>query len=311
MRIALVLTPFEDLHLKRAAQIGVTDIVARYPASYGPDVTLEGLKQRVDGVGLKLSIVEGYIPHDRIVHGTDGRDEQIEGVIDLVREMGRLGIEVCCYNWMPDDDWTRTDGEKPSRGGARVTAFDLKQVDQTKPVGPDTSAEQLWDNLEYFLKRIVPVAEAEGVKLAMHPDDPPLAHMRGQDRIIHNAAAFDRALSLVDSDANGMCFCQGTFAEMGEDIESSIAHFGNRINYVHFRDVLGTPDCFEETFHDQGKTDMVGAVQAYHKIGYIGPARPDHVPALEGEVNDVPGYSMLGRLWAAGYMRGLIESIYR
>jgi len=106
-----------------------------------------------------------------------------------------------------------------------------------------------------------------------------------------------------------MCFCQGTFAEMGVDIPSAIRRLGRHINYVHFRDVEGAVPSFRETFHDNGKTNMFAAMQAYKEVGYAGPMRPDHVPTLEGESNEYPGYHMLGRLFAVGYMRGLMHAV--
>ncbi len=167
----------------------------------------------------------------------------------------------------------------------------------------------------------------------MHPDDPPLPHLRGQDRIFGNVAAFDRAMEMSDSAAHAICFFQGTFSEIGVDIPKTIRHFGDRIRYVHFRDVVGTTPRFRESFHGNGKTDMLTAMLAYREIGYQGPMRPDHVPVLEGEeawadfqAEAVPeeeitvdtfnasegpvsaGYTMLGRLFAVGYMKGLIEA---
>ena len=186
MRIALVVTPFSEKNLKLAAQAGATDIVAGFPGHHG--MSLESMIQRVASVGLRLSVIEGYIPHNLIVHGKEGRDQQIAGFEELLREMGRLGIPICCYNFMPNDDWARTTVTSPERGGALTTAFDLDSVDDA-PVaaGGPISADQLWENLAYFLDRVVPVAEQAGVQLALHPDDPPLSPFRGQERIVIDA----------------------------------------------------------------------------------------------------------------------------
>lgn len=173
------------------------------------------------------------------------------------------------------------------------------------------SADQLWDNLEYFLKRIVPVAEDAGVVLAMHPDDPPLDELMGRARIMNSVENFDQLVALVRSPCNAICFCQGTFAEIGVDIPAAIRRLGKHIRYVHFRDVRGTRDNFVETFHDNGKTDMFAAMCAYRDIGFDGPMRPDHVPQLAGEEEGEPGYTMLGRLFAFGYMRGLMQAAMR
>jgi mannonate dehydratase len=307
MRIALVLTPMSDHHLRLAAQVGVTDIVARYPGTER-DALLR-LRDRIASFGMRLTIVEGYIPHDKIVHGKPGRDEQIAGFQQLLRDMGAAAVPICCYNWMPSDDWTRTATDIPERGGALVTGFDVSQ-DRHPPVPKADAIDErsLWANLKYFLDRAVPVAEEAGVKLAMHPDDPPLPSFRGHAQIMSSVEGFERLVELRPSPANGVCFCQGTFAEIGVDIPATIRRFAKHIHYVHFRDVVGTVPQFRESFHDNGKTNMVEAMRVYREIGFDGPMRPDHVPTLDGESNENPGYAMLGRLFAVGYMRGLIQA---
>ncbi len=308
MRIGIVLTPPTDTFFRQAAQVGVTDFVSRY---HGID-TLEGLRtvrDRADSFGLRLSVVEGYLPISHIVMGEEGRDEQIAEISRLITNMGKLGVGVLCYNFMLSD-WTRTSTTVVTRGGALTSAFDISAVrDRELPPEKRISQEKLWDNLEYLLKRIVPVAEAAEVKLAMHPDDPPLPALRGAGQIMYEPAAFERLAQISASPVNGFCFCQGTFAEMGVDIPATIRQLAHRIHYVHFRDIRGSAEHFFETFHDDGKTDMAAAMRAYQEIGYTGVMRPDHVPRLEGEEGDGSGYSMLGRLFAVGYMRGLMAGL--
>jgi len=142
----------------------------------------------------------------------------------------------------------------------------------------------------------------------MHPDDPPLPVLAGKARIMNCVESFERLVSLVPSERNAICFCQGTFAEMGCDIPATIRRLGPHIRYVHCRDVRGTAEDFVETFHDNGPTDMAAAVRAYREIGFEGPIRPDHVPQLVGEEDGEPGYTMLGRLFAYGYLRGLMDA---
>ncbi len=307
MRIALAPTPMTDPSLRLAAQMGVTDIVGRHPASHGQ--SLEQMRRRVESFGMRLSVIEGYIPHDQIVHGKAGRDDQIDRFIALLRDMAHQQIPVCCYNFMPDDEWSRTAIDTPHRGGALVTSFDVDLVDDAPGPGGPIAEAQMWENLEYFLRRIVPAAENEGIKLAMHPDDPPMSPLRRQDRIMCCVEDFDRLLQLASSPASGICFCQGTFSEMGVDIPQTIRHFAGRIHYAHFRDVQGTVPRFVETFHDNGQTDMAAAMRAYKDIGFDGPARPDHVPVVEGDSENAAGYNMTGRLFAVGYMRGLMDAI--
>ncbi len=308
MRITLVVTPMTDENLQLAAQVGATDVVARYP---GQDpAELRALRDRVAAVRLRLSVIEGYVPMDHIKIGASGRDEEIDAISELIRNMGHTGVEVLCYNFMAGSDWSRTSFTLPERGGARVSGFDIDQAESLPidPVPPQTE-EQMWDHLRYFLERVVPVAEAAGVKLALHADDPPVSPLRGVTRIITSPDAFERVVAMVPSPANGICFCQGCFLEMGVDLPATIRRFAEHIHYVHFRDIRGSAERFVETFHDTGPTDMFRAMRAYRDVGFDGPMRPDHVPQLVGEDDGEPGYTMLGRLWAVGYMRGLLDAL--
>lgn len=314
MQLATVLTPPSEENLKLAAQCGVTEIVSRYP-----DADLNQLaeeQQRFAAAGLQLSVVEGYLPIENLKIGTDDGTE-LAALQTLIRYMGQLQIPILCYNFMAGTDWVRTQLDAPERGGARVTAFHLADVEQAVLLGhvgdrssspAKITVDTLWENLERMLREILPVAEASGVTLAMHPDDPPLPSFLGRARIMNSVEGFDRLLSLSDSPSNKICFCQGTFAEMGVDIPQTIRRFGDRIAYVHFRDVRGTAASFAETFHDNGPTDMAAAMRAYHDIRFDGPIRPDHVPQLVGEDDGEPGYTTRGRLFAWGYIRGLMQS---
>ena len=308
MRIALVLTPPTEHHFRLAAQVGADDFVARYQ-SVDTFEKMQHTQSVAAGFGLKLSVVEGYLPIGEIVRGTENRDAQIEAVKTVIQNMGRLKISVLCYNWM-QSDWTRTMFEELERGGALTNGFDLAHLgDKTLPVEERLSSTQMWENLEYFLSRVLPVAEAEGVQLAMHPDDPPLPELLGAAQIMYQPESFEKLFEMFPSSANGMCFCQGTFAEMGVGIPATIRRFGERIRYVHFRDVRGNASRFVETFHDNGPTDMAEAMRAYKEIGFAGTMRPDHVPLMDGEEGRADGYSMLGRLFAVGYMRGLMHAV--
>jgi mannonate dehydratase len=314
MRLASVLTPLDEHNLTLAAQCGVQDITVRYP---GPDgENLLRLKRQIEAHGLRLAIVEGYLPIERLKLGRDDGSE-LAALKSLIRQMGRAGIPILCYNFMAGTDWVRTRLDAPERGGARVTEFNLAAAERAVSLSATAStiatdrisAEQLWANLERLLRELVPVAEECGVFLAMHPDDPPLPEFQGKARIMNSVANFERFVHLVPSKHNGVCFCQGTFAAMGVDIPATIRRLGPHIRYVHFRDVRGTgPAHFVETFHDNGPTDMVAAMAAYREAGFAGPMRPDHVPQLIGEEDGEPGYTMLGRLFAYGYMRGLMQS---
>ena len=180
----------------------------------------------------------------------------------------------------------------------------------------EVGEDLLWKALEYFLKAVVPVAEEAGVKLAMHPDDPPRSPVRGIGRIMTSPENFQRMLDLVDSPANGLTFCQGCFTEMNIDVPKWIRHFAGtgKMHFAHYRNINkgGSADHFSETFHDEeGEADMYEAMKAYIESGFSGPMRPDHAPTMEGEGNDHPGYALQGRLMAVGYMKGLMEAIVK
>jgi mannonate dehydratase len=290
---------------------GIHDDTRDRPWDYAP---LARIKERYEASGLTLAGIEDWPPMDRARLGLPGRDEEIEHVCTLLRNMGRLGIPMFCYNWMAVINWTRTRTAIPDRGGALVTGFRSDDLaDAPGTWAGDVPHEQLWSALAYFLERVVPVAEDAGVRLALHPDDPPLPTLRGVGRIMTSVAAFERAVSLVDSPANAICLCQGNFTLFTDDVPGAIRHFGTmeRIAFGHFRDVRGTPDNFIETFHDDGPTDMLACMEAWHEIPFNGVLRPEHVPTLEGESNENPSYALQARLHAVGYMQGLREAAAR
>lgn len=312
MRIGLVLTPLNDSNLRLAAQIGVTDVI--YYDMNGMPSTYEELRRlrlSVEEFGLQLSVVEGGPPNNDIVLGRPGRDDQIEHYRRCLGAMGKAGIGVLCYNFMPNAlKVARTSYSTPERGGAMTSSFEWSKWDNTPVADAPTTDEQMWENLDYFLRCVMPAAEAAEVKLAMHPDDPPLSPMCGLSRIMRSVDNFQRLIDLHDSPCNGLTFCQGCFSEMNADIPSAIRQFRDRIHFVHFRDTVGDPRSFRETFQDNGKTNMLNAMRAYKEIGYTGVMRPDHVPLLEGETGPATGYTMMGRLFAVGYMKGLMQAVH-
>ena len=264
-------------------------------------------EEGVCGPGLTLSIIEGPTPLDKVKLGLPGAEEELEVFKDLLRNCAKLDIRTICYNWMPVLGWFRTRTDIPTRGGATVTGFDQRDMEGVADTwAGKVPQERLWQTLEAFLREIVPLCEELGVRLALHPDDPPVPSLRGIGRILTSAAAFDRVFSLYDSPMNGMTFCQGCFATMGEDIPAAIRHFGKmgKIDFVHFRDVQGDRTNFHETFHDDGKTDMYEAMRCYYEVGFDGIARPDHVPTMVGEDDAMPSYGLQGKPVRRGLHQG-------
>ena len=263
--------------------------------------------------GLKLEVIEGPPAlSEKTKLGLEGRDEEISNFITLMKNLSKVGIDTICYNWMPVISWARTTIDRPGRGGALMTAFDYEDIkDKELTKYGEVSKESLWKNLEYFLKAVVPEAEKYRIKLALHPDDPQVDSIRGISRIMTTADAFRRMANIYPSPYNGLTMCQGNFSLMGEDIPTLVKDFGKKglIHFVHFRNVRGGKMNFVETFHDEGQIDMYEAMKAYLEIGFKGPLRPDHVPTMAGDSNERPGYSALGSLYAAGYIRGLIEAV--
>lgn len=282
---------------------------------------LEPVKNVVDAwkaVGLNYNVVEGPPTLGaKTKLGLEGRDEEIANFITFMKNLKRSGVDCICYNWMPVISWARTSVDSPGRGGALMTAFDYELI-KDKPLTEygAFSEEQLWASLEYFLKAVVPEAEALEMKLALHPDDPQVHSIQGIPRIMNSVENFDRMLNLVPSDFNGVTMCQGNFSLMQTDIPALIRRWGEagKIHFVHFRNVRelsgNLPSTrFTETFHDEGDIDMYEAMKAYYDIGFRGAIRADHVPTMAGEENTRPGYMTLGNLFAIGYIRGLAEAV--
>lgn len=275
---------------------------------------IKALQELYGKHGFTITAIEDTAPMDAIRMNQPGRDEAVDAVIEQIQAMGQCGIGVLCYNWMAASSWSRTVTDVPLRGGALSTGYDHEVASAMEPlIEPGSLTEdELWAGLEYFLRAVIPVAEEAGVTLGLHPDDPPLPVFRGVPRLARSVDAYRRVLDLVPSPRNAVTLCQGNFSLMTDDIPGVIREFGpaGRIAFVHFRDVEGTVTRFTETFHDEGKTDMVACLQAYREVGFAGPLRPDHVPSLDGEDNAKPGYGSLGRLWAFGYIQGMRDAVY-
>ena len=234
--------------------------------------------------------------------------------------MARAGVRAYGYNWMPLG-WVRSD-PKIIRGDASATAFNINDKNlvyggkkDIESIGDkyELTKESIWQNLEYWIKAVTPVAEEEGIRLGIHPDDPPVENLGGVPRIMTNFDAFKRLIEIYPSDSNAIEFCQGTFSEMDEDIYEMIEYFAsrNKILYVHFRNVSApTPDKFHEEFINTGYVDMVKAMKTYKDAGYEGCFMDDHCPDIYND-QEFPGNlgGYRSRIFAQGYIQGLLDSL--
>ena len=319
IKLAELFEPGEDRKIRLASQIGiktaivgVLPVLSRLPRGQYLD-GLRRIKSEFADAGMTFAGVESHpVPSEKIKLGLPGRDEEIENYIAAIKALARLGVSLVCYNWMAGLGWYRTRTDARERGGALVSEFDNRvAMNQGLTEWGEVSERKIWSNLEYFLNAVIPVAEREGVKMALHPDDPPLSPLRGLGRILTSAASYRHILEMSPSPSNGITFCQANFKLMGEDIQALVREWCSKrkIFFVHFRDVTGTREHFRETFHDSSPLDLAKMLQLYHECGFEGPMRPDHAPTLDGESNDRPGYAMGGKILAIGYMKGIMDAL--
>jgi mannonate dehydratase len=250
---------------------------------------------------------------DEIKRGVTGRDQKIASLLNAVQAMGAAGVPIFAYNFKLLNSKLLRSAPTQGRGGATYISFDYDEYlkKPASPVTPPISEEKMWDNITYFLKAMVPAAEQSGVRMALHPDDPPVPHgippLAGAAHIASNFDQFHRIFGIVPSPSNGMLFCQGCVTEMqGVDVYDAIRHMGtiDKIVMVHFRNVRGSFPRFQETFVDNGDVDMYRAMQAYRDVGFKGPFSLDHSPAF-------PGAQIANQAFVIGYLRALIQSVYR
>lgn len=299
-----------DITWDYALQCGVRYGVIRLPETADFDITNEAHWNRIcaefEARGIKPLVLEP-IPnnlHDHIKAGDGMRDECIDKLIAAFPHMNKCGITTICFNFMAYIGWLRTSSSIAERGGALVTGFDLKDFQKTNDF---ISEHTLWKNYEYFLRAVIPEAEQWGIRLALHPDDPPVACLGGVDRIMISLEAIKKALNVVKSDNLGVTMCQATYHMMGDDVYRAITELKDKIFFVHFRNCHGQKECFNETFHDNGDLNMARLMMHYYRLGIHVPIRVDHVPLMAGEDNANPGYTALGRLYAIGYLKGLMQ----
>ena len=317
MKLAhLFFSDIPDIRWDLCSQMGIRYAVAKLaPELTGKKPvwnydTMKQAKGTFAAHGFDLIALEGdQFDMSRIKLGQPGREEDAQNYRQMLANMGRLGITTLCYNFM-QTGWFRTRKDYPERGGALVTAFDIDDARRLQPKAyAPVSAERIWANYEWFISQVMPAAEEAGVRMCLHPDDPPVPSVEGVDRIFTTPEAVDRALSLSDSPSHGLTFCQGTYKTMGADIPAIFSKWRRRIHFIHIRDVAGNAEHFHETFHDNGPSDMPALLKHYRDEGFDGLIRSDHVPTMAGEDNDRPSYSMNGSLFGVGYLKGMLDSL--
>ena len=326
-------------YLAFARQIGAGGVQFNTPDLPGErrweTADLVALRERVESFGLRLEAIEN-VPNSFYANamlGLPGRDEEIENVIATVASMGEAGIPILGFHWQPASVW-RTAVVPEGRGGAVVSTFDLpiaqdpsrsgdvwvarrdRRVEDAKDswtrgalfdIGVERDDEQMWSAFEYFVAAVAPAAEAAGICVAVHPDDPPVPELAGVSRIFRSVDALKRAADFWPGPGFGIELCLGTVSEMGGQpaVLDAVDYLGPRgkIAYVHLRDVRGTVPSFAECFLGEGNYDPPTVLRALRRSGFDGFILDDHTPALVG---DSP-YGHRGRAFALGYIQGLIE----
>ena len=339
---------FDTVTLKQIRQIpGVTGVITTLYDTAPGDVwsreAIRAMKDEVEAAGLHVSGIESVNVHDAIKVGTSDRDKYIDNYIETLENLGKEDIHLVCYNFMPVFDWTRSELARKRPDGSTVLAYNQADIDKIVPekmfesiskdmngtVMPgwepermervkelfemykDVDDEKLFENLKYFLERIMPVCNKYDIKMAIHPDDPAWS-VFGLPRIIINKKNIMRMMSMVDDVHNGVTFCSGSYGtNLENDLPDMIRSLKGRIHFAHVRNLkFNSPTDFEEAAHlsSDGSFDMYEIMKALYDIDFDGPIRPDHGRMIWDEVA-MPGYGLYDRALGAAYLNGLWEAI--
>ena len=334
--------PDDKVTLENIRQIpGMHSIVtAVYDVPVGEvwsEESIAALKKQVEDAGLHFEVIESIPVHEDIKLGKPSRDRYIENYCENIRRVAKAGVKCICYNFMPVFDWTRTQLDHRLPDGSTSLVYYQEQVDAVNPLQSDSdltlpgwdasytreelkqvvaeynamSEDDLWNNLKYFLERIMPVCDAYDINMAIHPDDPAWS-VFGLPRIIINKENILRMMKMVDNPHNGVTFCSGSYGtNLNNDLPDMIRSLKGRIYFAHVRNLkFITPTNFEESAHlsSDGSFDMYEIMKALYETGFSGPIRPDHGRMIWGEVA-MPGYGLYDRALGAAYLNGLWEAI--
>ncbi len=316
-------------------------VTALYDVPVGEVWSREGiaaLKKKAENAGLAFEVIESVPVHEDIKLGKHARERYIENYCENIRRLAAAGVKCICYNFMPVFDWTRTQLDRVLPDGSTTLVYYKDQLEKMDPLSGELSLpgwdssykkedlhalfdeykkidpEMLWENLKYFLERIVPVAQECGVNMAIHPDDPPYP-IFGLPRIITGEKNLDRFLALVDSPRNGLTLCTGSLGcSCDNDVVALTEKYvrAGRIHFMHIRNVKNLPDGgFEERAHptSEGSLDIRGVVRVLAENNYTGYVRPDHGRMIWGE-RGRPGYGLYDRALGASYINGLWDAFF-
>ncbi|MBQ7556816.1 MAG: mannonate dehydratase [Lachnospiraceae bacterium] len=341
---------YDTVKLWQIRQVpGVTGVISTLYGSVPGEVwqlrDILALKSEIEAAGLSLSGIESLNVHDSIKAGLSDRDVYIDNYIESLKNIGETGLHMVCYNFMPVFDWTRSELARVRPDGSTVFAYNQEAVDALVPeemfdrvnsgadgilmpgwepermvhvkelfeIYRDVDEEKLFDNLKYFLERIMPVCNEYDIKMAIHPDDPAWS-VFGLPRIITNKANILRMTGMVDDVHNGVTFCAGSYGTNPEnDLPDMIRSLRGRIHFAHVRNLkFNSPGDFEESAHlsSDGSFDMYEIMLALYDIGFDGPIRPDHGRMIWGE-KAMPGYGLYDRALGVAYLNGLWEAIQK
>lgn len=339
---------FDTVTLEQIRQIpGVTGVITtlyeKMPGEKWSYEEIMAMKKEVEDAGLKVAGIESVNIHDAIKVGTPDREEYIDNYIETLENLGKADIHMVCYNFMPVFDWTRTELARKRPDGSTVLAYTQEAVDKIKPeemfdsiagdmngimmpgwepermakikelfeMYKEVDDEKLFENLKYFLERIMPVCDKYDINMAIHPDDPAWS-VFGLPRIIINKQNILRMMHMVDNPHNGVTFCTGSYGtNLQNDLPDMIRSLKGRIHFAHVRNLkFHSQNDFEESAHlsSDGTFDMYEIMKALYEIGFDGPIRPDHGRMIWGEVA-MPGYGLYDRALGATYLNGLWEAI--
>lgn len=341
-------TGYDTVTLGQIRQIpGVTGVITTLydtvPGEVWQPARIRAMKKEVELKGLHVAGIESVNVHEAIKAGTVDRDKYIEAYIESLKNLGEEDIHLVCYNFMPIFDWTRTELARVRTDGSTVLAYSQQAVDALEPekmfdtIAVDTNGsimpgwepermshvkelfalyqnvdeEKLFDNLKYFLERIMPICNQYDIKMAIHPDDPAWS-VFGLPRIITNKQNILRMMKMVDDVHNGVTFCSGSYGtNLDNNLPEMIHALKGRIHFAHVRNLkFISPTNFEEAAHlsADGSFDMYEIMKALYEIGFDGPIRPDHGRMIWGE-KAMPGYGLYDRALGATYLNGLWEAI--